>query len=103
MKFLLFDMMDPDRAADVAKAGDKVWGSAPGQIKLLARYGCLGLAFPGQPEGKAVVIDVVEADTSDAILGITYPVTLAGADMWAVPVHELPVANVVDFEKSIRG
>jgi hypothetical protein len=103
MKFLLFDMLDPDKAADVAKAGDKAWGSAPGQIKLLARYACLGLAFPGQPEGKAVVVDLVEADTSDAILGITYPVSLAGAEMWAVPVHELPVANVADFEKSIRG
>jgi hypothetical protein len=50
-----------------------------------------------------VVVDLVEADTSDAILGITYPVSLAGAEMWAVPVHELPVANVADFEKSIRG
>jgi len=59
MKFLTFAIMDVAKAAEVAKAADKVWASPPPGVKLLASYVCQGLAFPGVPPHTVVSIRVV--------------------------------------------
>ena len=103
MKFLRFIMNDIDKTADVAQASDKAWASPPPGVKMLASYAFLGLAFPGQPSNTLVSIDIVEAESAEAITAVAYPVALTGATMWHVPVLELPVAATAELEKKFRG
>ena len=87
MKFLLFDMMDPDRAADVAKAGDKVWGSAPGQIKLLALVAATGLLASCVADGPS------KADTELALYRWCFAHGLGDHFVKVVEIGSLADAN----------
>jgi len=103
MKFLTFAIMDVAKAAEVAKAADKVWASPPPGVKLLVSYVCQGLAFPGVPPHTVVSIRVVEAESNEAIAAIMWPISLAGASTWNVPVLEMPAVGVAEVEKKLRG
>ena len=103
MKFLQFGMFDVAKAADVVQASDKVWASPPPGVKMLADYVCLGLAFPGHLPNTAVGVSVIEAESAEALLATIYPMALAGASVWNVPVMELPVGGVAELEKKARG
>ncbi len=103
MKCFIFVSTPWDNVANVAQAADKAWASAPPQIKLLARYAFLGIAFPGQNREELLAMNIVEAETSDAVTSILYPVSLAGAKVTVVPVQELPITNAEEYEKKIRG
>jgi len=102
MKFLRFAVMDVAKAADVSQASDKTWASPPPGAKLLAQYACLGIAFPGQPANKIVSIAILEADSDEVLTATTYPVALAGADLWNVPVIEVPAGGAAAVEKKMR-
>jgi hypothetical protein len=102
MKFFQFAMFDIAKAAELAKASDKVWSSPPQGIKILADYVCLGIAFPGTPPNTVVSMSIVEAKTAEALTAATYPMGLVGATVWNVPVMEMPVAGVAGLEKKLR-
>jgi hypothetical protein len=101
MKFLIFSVFSQDKAAEIAQASDKV-ANTPG-AKTSAMYVCQGIAFAGVPPNTLVTIAVVEAESNDAISARIYPLSLAGATVWAVPVQEMPVAGAVKTEKKFRG
>jgi len=103
MKFLQFGMFDVAKAADVSQASDKFWAKPPPGIKMLADYVCLGMPFPGAPPNTVVGIGVIEAETAEALAALLYPMGLAGASVWCVPVMELPVGGVAKVEKKLRG
>ena len=100
MKFIGFAMFDAAKAAEVAQAGDKV-AKTPGR-KVLAQYACQGIPFPGVPPNTMVVISVEEAESNEAIGASQYPLALAGATVWSVPVLEMPVAGAAAEEKKYR-
>ena len=103
MKFLQFVAMDMAKAGEVAKVSDKVWASPPPGAKMLADYVCLGIAYPGAPPDTAVGIAVIEAESAETLIAVSYPIALAGASLWNVPVIEMPVAGVSEVEKKYRG
>ena len=105
MKFLLFTMWDAAKTAEVAQAADKVWASPPPGVKMLASYVCQGILFPGVllPQNTLVGVGIIEADTNEALAAAAYPVVLAGASLWHVPVLELPVASAAEVEEKYRG
>ena len=103
MKFLTFIMMDVAKTAEVAQASDKVWASPPPGIKRLAGYVCQGIPFPGQPANTLVSIVISEAESNEAIAAVQWPVAIAGATVWSVPVMELPTAGAAEVEKKLRG
>ena len=100
MKFITFNMFDVAKTAELAQAIDKV-AKTPGQ-KILAQYVCEGLAFPGQPPNTMVSIGIVEVESNEALAAAQYPVALAGATVWSVPVLEMPVAGTAVEEKKYR-
>jgi len=100
MKFINFTMFDVAKAAEVAQAADKA-SKTPGQ-KFLAQYMCHGLAFPGVPPNTMVVISITEAESNEAMAAVHYPLELAGATLWSVPVLEMPVAGSAAEEKKYR-
>jgi hypothetical protein len=100
MKFLVFAMFDAAKAAEMAQANDKL-AKTPGR-KVLSTYTCMGLAFPSVPPNKLVTISVVEYESSEAMAAVLYPLEIAGATVWAVPVLEMPVAGHAEAEKKYR-
>jgi len=102
MKFLRFAIIDVNKAADIAQASDKVWANPPAGTKILASYMCQGIAFAGIPLQSLVAIDVIEAESNEAIAATVYPVALAGATIWDVPVLEMPVKGAAQTEKKYR-
>ncbi len=100
MKFLMFGMFDAAKAAEVAQVADKV-AKTPGQ-KTIAQYVCQGIAFAGVPPNTMVTISVGEAESNEAIAAVQYPLALAGATVWSVPVLEMPVARGAAAEKKYR-
>jgi hypothetical protein len=100
MKFINFVMFDAAKAAEVAQAADKVAKTA-GQ-KMQAQYVCQGIPFAGVPPHMMVTIVVGEAETNEAMGAVHYPLLLAGASVWAVPVLEMPVAGATAEEKKYR-
>ncbi|MBE0415600.1 MAG: hypothetical protein IBX36_03565 [Dehalococcoidia bacterium] len=103
MRFLRFSMFDVAKAGDVSEASDKVWKSPPPGVKMLARHICLGIPFPGFPLNTMLSVDLIEAESTEALLAVTYPQALAGASVWYVPVIELPMAEVGKLEWEQRG
>ena len=101
MKFLIYSMFSPDKAAEVAQSVDKV-SRAPG-LKTLTQYVCQGIPFPGVAPNTMVGISVVEAESNDALSARIYPVSLAGATVWVVPVQEMAVAGAAKTERKFRG
>ena len=101
MKFLIFTMFSPDKAAEVAQTVDKV-SRAPG-MKTLAQYVCQGIPFPGVAPNTMVGISVIEAESNDALSARIYPPSLAGATVWTVPVQEMATGGAAKIEKKFRG
>jgi hypothetical protein len=100
MKFLMFTMFDVSKATEVAQAGDKA-AKTPG-TKILAQYACQGIPFEGLPPNMMVVVHIGEYESNEAIAASQYPLALAGATTWAVPVLEMPVARAAATEKKYR-
>ena len=103
MKFLVFNMFDVDKTAEMSAISDKIQANPPPGIKALAAYTCLGIPFPGFPPNTLLSISVAEAESSEAIAAETYPAALAGATVWCVPVLEMPLGAVAEDEKKYRG
>jgi len=61
------------------------------------------MPFPGVPPNTLTVIEIVEAESNEALATANYPVTLAGASVHTIPVLELPVAGAAGVEKKYRG
>jgi len=101
MKFLTFAMFDIAKTDDISQVADKV-ANTPG-IKFLADYLCQGIPFSGVPPNMVVTISVSEAETNEAMSAAHYPVQLAGATIWSVPVLEVPIAGASEEEKKLRG
>jgi hypothetical protein len=100
MKFLGFVIYDVAKAVEVAQASDKV-AKTPGR-KVLASYTCMGLAFPGVPPNTLVGVSVAEYESNEAMAAAQYPMALAGATVWAVPVLEMTVGRGAATEKKYR-
>jgi hypothetical protein len=100
MKFLGFAMYDVAKAVEVAQASDKV-SKTPGR-KVLADYVCEGIVFPGQPPNTLVSIAVAEYESNEAVAAALYPMAIAGATVWAVPVLEMQVGSGAATEKKYR-
>jgi hypothetical protein len=100
MKFLGFAMFDVSKAAEVAQAGDKA-AKTPG-TKILAQYICQGIPFEGLPPNMMVVVHIGEYESNEAIAASQYPLALAGATTWAVPVLEMRVGGAATAEKKYR-
>ena len=102
MKIMTFAMFDIDKAAEVAQAGDKV-ANTPGR-KVLASYACQGIPFPpAVPPHSMVVISIQEVESNEALGTANYPVSLAGATTWNVPILEMPSGGAADTEKQYRA
>jgi hypothetical protein len=101
MKFLTFVTYEPSKTADIAQAADKV-AQTPG-IKPLNRYVCMGIPFPGFPQDLMCTVTISEAESSEAMAASSYPIRLAGASMWWVPVMEYEVGTAADVYKKYRG
>ena len=102
MKFMRFAMFDTNKTSEVAAASDKVWASPPAGIKILSSYVFQGIAFSGAPANMMVAIQIIEAESNEAMAATTYPIALAGATIWNVPVMELPVGGAAEEEKKYR-
>jgi hypothetical protein len=100
MKFLVFAVFDVAKAAEMAQANDKL-AETPGR-KVLSTYTCMGLAYPGVPPNTIVSISVVEYESSQAMAAVLYPLEVAGATIWAVPVLDVPVGGHAATEKELR-
>lgn len=100
MKFLEFSIFSVAKAPEVAQASDKV-AKTPG-TKVLAQYICQGIPFAGVPPNMIVVVSVAEYESNEAIAASQYPLALAGASMWAVPVLEMPAGGGAATEKKFR-
>ncbi len=100
MKFLVFAMFDVAKAAEMAQVNDKL-AETPGR-KVLSTYNCMGIAFPGVPPNTITTVSVVEYENSEAMAAVLYPLELAGATVWAVPVLEIPFAGHAATEKQLR-
>lgn len=103
MKFLWFAMSDVAKTGEVAQAADNVLANLPAGIKVLTQYACLGIPFPQWPPNTVVAVSVVEAESAEALTASTWPLELAGATAWFVPVLELPIGGAAQVEKKMRG
>ena len=103
MKFLVFNLYDMDRSADVAQASDKARQNAPPGLKTLGLYSCLAIPLPGLPENKGLSVSVIEADSGDTIGALIYPLALAGASVSCVPVMDVTPGAAAQAEREIRG
>jgi len=103
MRFMRFVMFDASKTHEVAAASDKVWKNPPAGIKILASYICLGLVFPGTQSTMMVAIQIIEAESTEAMAATTYPISLAGAMTWDVPLMELPVGASAEEEVGKRN
>jgi len=100
MKFLMFAMFDVAKTAELAQVGDKL-AKTPGR-KVLGSYVCMGLAFPGVPPNTMVNVTVAEYESNEAMAAVVYPMELAGATVWAVPVLEMAVGGEATAEGKYR-
>lgn len=102
MKFLRFAILDVNKIAEQAQVVDKVQANLPAGIKVLARYVCQGIPFDGVPRHSMVGIDIIEAESNEALATTEYPCRLSGVDIWNVPVLEMPVKSTAKAEKKYR-
>lgn len=101
MKYLGFTAYNVAKTAEVAQAGDKL-STNPSQMgKVLAQYACLGMPFGGLPLNTAVVVCVHEAESADQLAAAAMTMAAAGADMWFVPVLDVPLAGAAKITKKI--
>ena len=100
MKFLMFTLFDVAKTVDVAQAADKV-SKTPGQ-KTIAQYVCQGMPFSGLAPNTTLAVAIVDAEGNEALAATQYPLSLAGASTWAVPVLEVPLGRVATAEKKYK-
>ena len=74
MKFLRFLMADPAKATELSQLADKFVG-----------------------------VGVFEMENAEAMTATSYPALLAGANLWWVPVQEVPVGGAVEAERQMKG
>ncbi len=103
MKFLVFTAFDVTKVADVAQAADKLGANPPAGTKLLATYTVQGIPWPGAAGLGQVTVSVAEAETNEALSAMEYPLAIAGATVWAVPVLEIPVPGAAEVERRLRS
>jgi energy-converting hydrogenase Eha subunit C len=103
MKFMRFAMVDSTKVAELSKTSDKVFASPPKGIKVQAIYACLGIVFPEQPTNTIITVNVLEAENVEALAAVSYPLTQAGATVWAVPILDVPVGGAAQVEKKFKG
>jgi len=104
MKHIIFTMYDPAKTADIAAASDMARSNLPAGLQTVAMYSCLGTPFSGFPESKMLTISVVEAENSEAIAALTYPIMLAGASVVScVPALDITPGATQTLEKRLRG
>lgn len=103
MKFLNLNLFDVAKTAELAKASDKVWASPPAGTKMLASYVSMSPVFPNQPPNTVVTIRITEAENAEAMAAIHYPMMLAGATIYAIPILEFPLAGAAEVEKKYKG
>jgi len=96
-------MMDTADVPKVAQASDKAMANPPPGFKVLSIDACLGIAFPGQPANTMVAVAIIEAESADVLAATAYPMTLAGATVWNVPVMEVPMGGATEVEKKYKG
>ena len=101
MKFLVFTAFDVAKTAEVAKAADKLGATPPAGTKLLATYSCQGIPWSGA--AGQITISVFEAESNEALSAMLYPLALAGALAWSVPVLEIPLPGAAEAERRLRG
>ena len=95
-------MFEGAKAGEVGPTSDKVWASPPPGVKMLGRYICLGLPFPGFSPNTVISVDVIEAENAEAMAAVAYPQMLVGASIWYVPVLEMPTADVGKLEFELK-
>jgi hypothetical protein len=100
MKFLMFSMFDVAKTADIAQLGDKL-AKTPGR-KVLASYICMGQTFPGVPPNTMSGVSIADFESNEAMAAAIYPMSLAGANVWAVPVLETTPGRTTATEKKYR-
>jgi hypothetical protein len=100
MKFLMFSWFDIAKSAELAALGDKL-AKTPGR-KVLASYICVGQAFPGLPPNTMSGVSIADFESNEAMAAAVYPMALAGANVWAVPVLEMKVGSTAKVEKKYR-
>ena len=100
MKFLMFSWFDIAKSAEMAQLGDKL-AKTPGR-KVLASYVCLGQTFPGVPPNTMTGVSIADFESNEAMASAVYPMALAGANVWAVPVLEMKVGGAATAEKKYR-
>ena len=103
MKFLIWNLFDVAKAAEVAQAHDKVWASPPAGTKMLASYVSLSPFFPNQPPNTMVGFNISEAESAEAMAAVTYPTMIAGGTVYSIPILELPMVGAADVEKKYKG
>lgn len=101
MKFLIFTAFDVTKTKEVAQAADKAFATPPAGTKLLATYTVQGIPWPGA--SGQITVSVAEAETNEALSAMEYPLAIAGATVWAVPVMEIPVPGAAEVERRLRG
>ena len=88
----------------MTQAADKTWASPPPGIKLLAQWVCLGIPVPqGLPPNTVVVVAAIEAESEEALVATAYPLAVAGATVWRVPIMEVPVGGAVEVTERLGG
>jgi hypothetical protein len=100
MKMAMFVMYDVSKSAEVAQASDQVQ-KTPG-YKRLATYLFQGIPFEGIPPNTAVGLSISEVDSNEVLLAVQYPLAIAGASTWNVPVFEVPLASAAKTEEKYR-
>lgn len=100
MKFLMFSWFDIAKSAEVAALGDSL-ADTPGR-KVLASYVCMGQAFPGVPPNTMSGVSIAEFESNEAMAAVVYPMALAGANVWAVPILEMKVGSAAKVERKYR-
>jgi hypothetical protein len=60
------------------------------------------LAHLGVPPNTLVTIEVVEYASNEALAAAQYPMELAGATVWAVPILEMTPGRTTATEKKYR-
>jgi hypothetical protein len=100
MKIALFVACDVSKAAEVAKMSDQI-SNIPGR-KRLAQYLFQGMAFAGLPPNTLLTLSISEFESNEALTAVQYPMALAGATTWAVPVLEIPSGESAKTEKKFK-
>lgn len=100
MKVALFVMYDVNKITDIAKVSDQIM-KTPGR-KVLANYLFQGKPFDGIPPNTVVAMSVADYESNEVLAAVQYPIVLAGATCWAVPVFEVPIAGAEKTVKKLK-